>query len=188
MFSSESHLADRPEPTRFIGDDVRKLFREKELRTVYAPNAARFWEDSVQIVRTFLRENVIAGSPYDSRRHSALLESLLDPSQWVWLQRDGVGMNLRFTLWRTHEGSQVIIYRLISWISAKGVSLSAKPFRRTCKSLIGDPGNKPFVHERSGARHLDHRQERGWRAVCLHIAVRQEQGSDALRKIGRAHV
>src|SRR5262245_10661741 len=90
-------------------------------------------------------------------------------------------MNLRFALWRTHERGQVIIYGLVGRVGAKGVSLSAKPFRRTCESLIGDPGNKPFVHERSGARHLDHRQERGRRAICLNIAVRQEQRTDALR-------
>src|SRR5262245_6590446 len=90
-------------------------------------------------------------------------------------------MNLRFALRRTHERGQVIIYSLVGWIGAKGVSLSSKPFRRACKSLIGDPWNKPFVRERSGARHLDHRQERGRRTVCLHIAIRQEQRTDALR-------
>src|SRR5262245_33539543 len=90
-------------------------------------------------------------------------------------------MNLRLALWRTHERGQVIIYRLVGRIGAKSVSLSAKPFRRTRESLIGDPGNKPFVHERSGASHLDHRQERGRRTVRLHIAVCQEQSTDALR-------
>src|SRR5215468_2286179 len=90
-------------------------------------------------------------------------------------------MNLRLALWRTHERGQVIIYRLVGRIGAKSVSLSAKPFRRTRESLIGDPGNKPFVHERSGASHLDHWQERGRRTVRLHIAVCQEQSTDALR-------
>src|SRR5215510_6987535 len=92
-------------------------------------------------------------------------------------------MNLRFALWRTHERGQVIIYRLVGRIGAEGISLSAKPFSRTCERLIGYPGNKPFVHERSGARHLDHRQERGRRTICLNIAIRQEQRTDALRML-----
>src|SRR5262245_45721966 len=48
-------LADTPEPPRFIGDYVEKLFRKEELCALYASHASRVWEYAVQIVRTFMR-------------------------------------------------------------------------------------------------------------------------------------
>jgi hypothetical protein len=56
----QSELADTPKPPRFIGDYVGKFFRKEELGALHAPHAARVWEYLVQIVWTFLREDVIA--------------------------------------------------------------------------------------------------------------------------------
>src|SRR4030095_10247711 len=90
-------------------------------------------------------------------------------------------MNLCFALWRTNKRSQVIIYRLIGWVGAKGVGLSTKPIRRTCQSLISEPGGEPSIDELSRLRHLDYRQESGRWAVNLRITVRQQQRTNTLR-------
>src|SRR5262252_3091917 len=78
-------LADPPKPKRFVGDYVGKLFRKEELCALNAPHAARVWEYFVQVVGTFLREDVIARPPHYSRWRGASFELLLDAGQGVRL-------------------------------------------------------------------------------------------------------
>src|SRR5262245_54891856 len=78
-------LADSPEQPRFVGDYVGKLLRKEELCALHAPHAARVWEYLVQVVGTFLREDVIARPPHDSRRRGASFEFPLNACQRVRL-------------------------------------------------------------------------------------------------------
>src|SRR5215467_7252025 len=80
-----SDLANPPEPTRFVGDYVGKLFRKEELCALHAPHAARVWEYFVQVVWTFLREDVIARPPHYSRWRGASFEFPFNARQRVRL-------------------------------------------------------------------------------------------------------
>src|SRR6266700_3337971 len=102
-----------PKHLCLFGDQIRHLFREKEVRFFQAPHTARTRKCAIQPLRPLDSEQSVLEAPYHSRGTFPSMQIVTDRGQQIRSHRDRILAHLSPLEWSFHERPEVGFDRLV---------------------------------------------------------------------------